>query len=503
MKREKEEKIEDIELRSEEFQEVLGGVPAWIVRWGITVLGVIVVILLIGSAIFKYPDVISAQITITGLTPPASIVARSSGKIKELYVKDNQDVKAGDYLAVIDNPARTEDVRRLALILSKREGKSDVSQGKGNTTLPNTSLAFGESRGEVGSLQSIYSQYYTALFQYSEYKRLLYYPQKIEITRQRIAQYEQQYENLQKQYRLIEEQTGLQEKQYQRDISLNKTGVVSAEELEKSRAQYLQSELSRENMKSTINNMRIQIGQLKESLLDTRHQDTETLNQLETNLQTLETQLKVAIEEWELTYVLKAPIDGRITFTSYWTVNQNVTAGSEVFAVVHLTPGPSPQGEGRNTRTGDEDGNTRTEDLSKHTNRIDSPPEGELEGASSLFGKAQLPIARSGKVQVGQKVNIRLENFPENEFGILQGKVKNISLVPAGSGDISAPAGQNGAGMAYYTIDIELTDGLMTTYHKELPCLPNMQGRADIITEDISLLERFFLPLKKILSESL
>ena len=30
-----------------------------------------------------------------------------------------------------------------------------------------------------------------------------------------------------------------------------------------------------------------------------------------------------------------------------------------------------------------------------------------------------------------------------------------------------------------------------------------MQGQADIITEDISLLERFFLPMKKILKESI
>jgi HlyD family secretion protein len=30
-----------------------------------------------------------------------------------------------------------------------------------------------------------------------------------------------------------------------------------------------------------------------------------------------------------------------------------------------------------------------------------------------------------------------------------------------------------------------------------------MQGQADIITEDISLLERFILPVKKILKESI
>jgi HlyD family secretion protein len=226
--------------------------------------------------------------------------------------------------------------------------------------------------------------------------------------------------------------------------------VVSTEELEKSRAQYLQSELSRENMKSTLNNMRIQIGQLKESLLDTRHQDTETLNQLQTSLQTLENQLKTAIEEWELTYVLKAPIDGKVTFTSYWTVNQNVTAGSEVFAVV-LIPGSS----------------------------------------SFFIGKALLPIARSGKVKEGQRVNIHLDNFPDTEFGTLKGTVKNISKV--------AVKEANGV---YYTVEIALPDGLKTTYRKELPNLPDLQGHADIVTEDVSLLERFFLPIKKILREN-
>jgi len=100
----------EIELRSEEFQEVLGSVPPWILRWGITILAVVVVILLTGSAVVKYPDVISAQITLTGSTPPATLVAHASGKIKELYVKDNQEVKAGEYLAVIDNSANTEDI---------------------------------------------------------------------------------------------------------------------------------------------------------------------------------------------------------------------------------------------------------------------------------------------------------------------------------------------------------------------------------------------------------
>jgi len=70
--------------------------------------------------------------------------------------------------------------------------------------------------------------------------------------------------------------------------------------------------------------------------------------------------------------------------------------------------------------------------------------------------------------------------------------VENISLVPSSDNQI-----------LNYTVGIGLLDGLITTYNKELPFQPNMQGRAEIITEDISLLERIVLPIKKILNENL
>jgi len=424
---------EKIELRSEEFQEVLGYVPPWILRWGITVLALVVVILLIGSAIFKYPDVLSSQVVLTGSTPPAAIVAHASGKIKQLYVNDNQEVKTGDYLAVIDNPAQTEDV----LILKEYLRRND-----GSVVLPDKNL-------QLGALQQLFSSFHTTLFEYTEYKRLLYYPQKKAITLERIAQYEKQYNSLLNQQQITNEQFILIQKQYHRDSTLNVRGVISDQELETVKNTYLQSLLSKENMRSSLNNMRIQIGQLKESLLDTEQQETEKLNSLQTQLQSLISQLKTGIQEWELNYILQTPISGKITFAKYWIENQNVSAGEEVFAVV---------------------------------------PDSSLQ----IIGKAMLPIARSGKVQTGQKVNIRLQNFPENEYGILRGIVSNISLVPVQTGE-----------MAYYMVEICLPQQLITTYKKELPWLPNMQGQADIITEDISLLERFILPIKKIIKESI
>jgi len=429
----------DIELRSEEFQEVLGKVPPWILRWGITALTVIVVILLIGSAIIKYPDVIPAQIVLTGSTPPAAIVAHASGKLKKLYVTDNQEVKTDDYLAVIDNPAKTEDVLNLKQFLdyfvvpNHNDGNTDF--------LPDKNL-------QVGNLQSLYSSFYTTVFDYLEYKRLSYYPQKKMMTLERITQYEKQYNTLLNQQRITEDQFVIAQKQYNRDSILHKKGVLADEEFETTENSFLQSRTSLENMRSNLNNTQIQIGQLKESLLDTEQQGTEKLNDLQTQLQSLTSQLKTGIEDWKLNYALQAPIDGKVTFSKFWIENQNISADEEVFTVVP-------------------------------------------DSASQIIGKAMLTITRSGKVKIGQKVNIHLQNFPENEYGILRGTVQHISLAPAQTGET-----------AYYSVEIALTNGLVTTYKKELPYLPNMQGQADIITEDLSLLWRLVLPLKRILKES-
>ena len=436
---------ERIELRSEEFQEILGSVPHWILRWGITVLAAVLLLLLTGSALIKYPDAIPAQVLLTGSVPPAVVAAHASGKLNELFVADNQDVKAGDYLAVIDNSARTEDIRFLKNYLDSLTNDSDRFS---DDWWPESGNGLSIPALRLGNLQLLYSSFSNALFDYLEYKRLMYYSQKIAFTKERIVQYEKQYRNLLNQQQILSEQNELTKKQYYRDSSLYKTGYISIEEFEKAQNQYLQSQLSDETMRSSLRNMQIQITQLKELLLDTGQQDTERLNNLQSQLRSYILQLKTELRAWELNYALIAPVDGKITFTNYWTVNQNVNGGEEVFTII--------------------------------PNRYE------------VIGKALLPVMRSGKVKPGQKVNIRLENFPDNEYGILRGKVENISLVPSQTNQT-----------LNYTVEISFPKGLTTTYQKELPFLPNMRGQAEIITEDISLLERFIFPLKRIITESL
>lgn len=432
------DKKQEIELRSEEFNEVLSTVPAWIIRWGITVTACVVLMLLVGSAVFKYPDIISSTVTLTGTTPVSAIVAKTSGKLQELYVENNQQVEANTLLAVIENPAKTNDVIRLKELVQQAENNLDTI-----ALVPSQQL-------QLGSLQSLYSSFYLSMSEYRQFRELAYHLKKIELVKARIVKNEVYYRNMLKQKDLSAVQTKIAHQQYARDSLLGVKGLVSKEAVEESYSRYLQSSLSSENMDRSLENLQIQLAQMNESLYDTEYQYLDQKNTLETQLRSLVNQLRAEIDAWEISYALITPIDGEITLTQYWTNNQNVTAGNIVFNIV-----PTNQGE--------------------------------------IIGKAMLPTERSGKVRKGQKVNIRFSNYPDKEFGIVKGIVENISLIPIVDG-------QNAKS---YMVDIELPNGLRTSYNKELPFLPEMEGQADIITEDISLLERFLMPIRKVITEGL
>lgn len=103
----------DIAMHCDEVQEVMGEIPSWIVRWGITVIFAIVVTLIIGSYFFYYPDVVKADIRITTDASMRSIgeikiQATGSGKIRtgqqvNVFIANYPYSEYGYVTGVIDN----------------------------------------------------------------------------------------------------------------------------------------------------------------------------------------------------------------------------------------------------------------------------------------------------------------------------------------------------------------------------------------------------------------
>ena len=134
-------------------------------------------------------------------------------------------------------------------------------------------------------------------------------------------------------------------------------------------------------------------------------------------------------------------------YRSFWSPNQFVASGSVVFTVV-------PQQE------------------------------------QKIIGRATVPVSGAGKIEPGQRVNIKLDNYPHLEYGIVEGAVVNISMVPVVSSE-----------GAFYTVEIALVNDLQTNYRKNLPFNQEMQGAAEIVTRDRRLIQRLSDPLVSVVRE--
>jgi HlyD family secretion protein len=108
----------NIELRSEEVQEILTRPPRWILRWGITLIFVVLIGLLVGSWLFKYPEILTAPIVVSTENLPFDVVAKTSGRIDTLYVAEKQNVTKNQILGILENTANTEDVLWLEKMLA-------------------------------------------------------------------------------------------------------------------------------------------------------------------------------------------------------------------------------------------------------------------------------------------------------------------------------------------------------------------------------------------------
>ncbi len=420
----------NFELRSEEVQDILTKVPNWMIRWGTIVIFSIIIVLLFTSWFLKYPDIVSSEIVITTNVPPEKLVAKASGRVKVILVKNNTIVQEGDRLAIIESSASYKDVFKLKEVISNFNINSKLK------------FPFGELKNlQLGEIESSF-----AVFQKDiEANRL-----NINLEPYKIENNAQLSENIQINERLKlllqQREINLQEinllkTDMNRYTTLKEKAVISEQEFELKKINYLQAEKNFKNLESTISQLRSSLIDNIKNTKGTKITGTKEAVILDRNVTQSFYQLKKAIKDWELNYVLESSIEGEVTFLQVWTKNQTIVAGDNVFSII-----PTKQ--------------------------------------KGYVGKVKAPALNSGKIKVGQNVNIRLANYPDREFGILKGQVKNISLIPDKDGNI--------------LLDVQLQAGLQTSHKKQIPFQQEMKGTAEIITKDLRLIERVFYQFRSL-----
>ncbi len=410
---------------NEEIQQILGSAPGWILRWGITIVFFTVLVLLGISYLIKYPDIISAQVLLTTEKPPIRVISMNSGKLEKLMVSDQEEVKENQLIALLENPAKYRDILKLERYINQIDFD--------NSVLPPKNL-------KLGSLQNLYSNLSQHLKDYQYYTAQVIVVQKTNAIRKEIENIKALNISLQKQNQTLAQEVEISKKNLDRNKLLFKDGSVSALEVERAETAYLQYKRQLEGTNTNIINNDIRINQLELQILEMNQvQGDNTVGKtqvLEEDVQLL----KNEIETWKLSYTIKAPISGKVSFSKIWSAKQFIRSGDEVMTIV------------------------------------------PKEGTGEVFGKATLPLAGSGKVKTGMIANIQLLSYPHQEFGTIRSTVRNISLIP----DVDQEIGK------IYQVELMLIDSLTTSYGKQIPFKQEMIGTANIITEDRRILDRIF-----------
>lgn len=425
---------DNLNLRSEEVQKILGRPPRWIVRVGISIIFVVVAGLFVGSYFLKYPDILPAPITVTTENLPAGVMAMTTGKIDTITVAEKQTVKEGELLAVIRNPAKLEDV----MVVKRMLDESDTCDVE---THSRASL-------QLGDLQSAYTAFDNALTDYRHFVETDYHNRKIAVIRKQIAAQKNLLQKTVNQLNISRKQLATAQKLFEIDSTLYCKSALSLVDYQSARNSLLQQLSSLESSKMSVDNQQMSILQSEQSIFDLEQQRIDEDQQLTSALTSAKEQLAAQIRQWEQTYLLVAPCDGKVTFTKYWQKNQNVNAGEVLVTVV---------------------------------------PDGDTQ----VMGKILLPQQGAGKVKVGQTVNVKLDNFPYLEYGMVKVCIRNISMVPV----------QVDENTKAYMLEVEFPENLVATYGKVLTFSQEMTGTAEIITEDLRLLDKFINPIRAVIKK--
>jgi multidrug resistance efflux pump len=298
--------------------------------------------------------------------------------------------------------------------------------------------------GRLGELQGFYGTFLKDLSDLNNYVSNDLYGSRIASLSDEIIGIQEFISRLSGKEKLYSENQRLEAKMYKRDSSLFSGKVIAESDLERSHQSLLKVNIDLQQARLDQSLKSIELAEKRQLLQDYRLTRIKEKEQLVSALRESFLNLKAQINVWENTYLLISPIDGIASFTKFWSANQSVVKDEPVVSVVPLEAG-------------------------------------------SFLGRINLKMERSGKVKTGMLVNIKLSGYPYLQYGMVRGIVKSKSLVPASDA---------------YVIEIELPEGLTTLYGTKLDFTQNMQGTAEIITENIRLLQKIVNPFRYMVSKN-
>ena len=242
--------------------------------------------------------------------------------------------------------------------------------------------------------------------------------------------------NTKDQKQLLEQDQQLQQKEYNAYEILAKDKVIAPLELNQYKSKLIAKNQSLQQMDAQITNSDMNKHEKEKELLDLQ----KTIMDEEQKFHSALLDLKSQVESWMQQYVLIAPENGNILFISSLQENEWINNNQTLF---YIQP-----------------------------------------NQTQFYAEIMIGQRGFGKIRKGQKVMIKADSYPSEEFGYLKGIVNYISAIPNNRDS--------------FLVKVNLSNGLQTNYNHKIFFRNNLSAQAEIITDNRKLFDRLAGQLRQI-----
>lgn len=419
-----------------EIEEIISKQPPFIVRWGTVYFFFLLLLVGLISWCIQYPDIVVARARLNSVNAPKEVIAKTDGKLVKIIVAENVPVQQGQVLAYMESIANPKSVNSISRQIDSIDML--ISQSRTDEIIKYfPGYSNQQLLNYLGELQTPYQTFIQSFISFKDFLSNGFFLKKKKMLLTDMLNIKKLNAILRDQKGLLTQDIALSNETFAANESLAADKVISALDYRNEKSKLIAKQLSLPQINSSIVGNESQQNEKRKEIAELENQ---VLVQKNTFVQALQT-MKSQVQLWEFKYLLKAPVSGVVSFAGFFQENQEIKMGQVLFFVQ-----PS---------------NT------------------------SYSVEMLVPQYNFGKIKTGQQVLLKFRAYPFEQYGVVKGKIENINQTPSDSG---------------YLVKVALPDSLVTNHKKTLQYRNGLLAQADIITQDMRLLERFYYNLIKQIS---
>jgi HlyD family secretion protein len=420
----KESQIIESDIHSEDIQDIIAKPPSWLLRRGITFI-LLILLLILGLSVFiRYPETVVNKVRFNTTDAPKILSAKVNGSLVKLLKKDGEWVETGNLLAYLES---TADHDQIILLLNKLQ---EIRQ-QPNTTY-NLEALIEPKKLNLGELQVAYQNFYLSYLSYISSRDHGIYQKRRSAINQEVKNVNEQYKKNRNSFELQKQQLELAENEYKKYKLLAEKKVISPAELQEKEALLLAKRQIIPNTENILIGYEGNILAKKKELAEIENQIVEEQKKF---IQSLNSFISEA-ENWKKQYIIISPVSGKLIYGEFLQKNQQISEGQKLFYINPIS--------------------------------------------EKYYGEVLLPQIAFAKVKKGQKVLIKVNGYPFEEYGYLEGKIEYISDIPIRDS------------LFFATVNLDTAK-----INPQIQLKPGLFGDSEIITEDKSIFSRIWGNLTK------